>query len=136
MKKTLGSFLSLAGMALGALVAFSPEAHATEPEQCDVEEHGLDQDDADQYDADELDEYDTNELDDLDADDPVIESSEAALRAHSYERTCWDMQWRRGTLCASCRTRAGGWERSCLPRASRCRGDISNQNGWLVCGRW
>ncbi|MDI1481021.1 hypothetical protein [Polyangium sp. y55x31] len=59
----------------------------------------------------------------------------AEARTHSFERTCWDWKWKRnGDLCSQCRTRNGRAHHSCLPNARACRGDISNQNGWLVCG--
>ncbi len=60
----------------------------------------------------------------------------ASARTHSFQETCWNWKWKsNGELCSQCRTRRGDAYYSCLPNAKSCRGDISNQNGRLVCGR-
>jgi hypothetical protein len=57
------------------------------------------------------------------------------LPAGSYTQSCRDAWVDHGTLHASCQTRAGNWITSVLPDISRCRGDISNQDGQLRCNR-
>ena len=53
----------------------------------------------------------------------------------SYAQTCTDISQSGHVLEASCRTRAGVWTRSALPRAQQCRGDIANIDGSLTCMR-
>lgn len=53
----------------------------------------------------------------------------------SYERSCTNVRMDGYTLRATCQRRDGGWRWSQLDAAYDCDGRISNQNGYLVCGR-
>lgn len=53
----------------------------------------------------------------------------------SYRDTCRRINVERGTLEAECQDRYGRWRYTELDNFRSCRGDISNQNGILVCRR-
>lgn len=53
----------------------------------------------------------------------------------SYVQTCRDIQMHGDRLIATCQAEDGRWYRTELDDVDRCRGDISNNNGRLVCGR-
>ncbi|MFT4252702.1 MAG: CVNH domain-containing protein [Caulobacter sp.] len=49
----------------------------------------------------------------------------------SYQESCRDVQVRRGEITAQCRDSRGAWVWSSA--SADCRGEMSNQNGRLVC---
>jgi hypothetical protein len=53
----------------------------------------------------------------------------------SYQDTCRHIRVEDGDLSAYCRTRSGKWRSTTLDDVRECRGDISNDNGNLVCRR-
>jgi hypothetical protein len=53
----------------------------------------------------------------------------------SYQMTCTDIMRTGPSLTATCQTRDGYWVQSRLPRASDCRGEIANIDGYLTCMR-
>ena len=53
----------------------------------------------------------------------------------SYLRSCRQAHMEGGALIAVCRRVNGRWERTALPEAGRCVGDIGNLDGILRCSR-
>ncbi|HEU4414101.1 MAG TPA: CVNH domain-containing protein [Candidatus Angelobacter sp.] len=51
----------------------------------------------------------------------------------TYQQTCRDIGMRGDDLVARCRDVRGRWRNAALDRPDRCWGDISNNNGRLVC---
>lgn len=53
----------------------------------------------------------------------------------SYAQTCRSVRADRARLDATCETRDGRWRQTTLEGWRSCRGDISNEDGRLSCGR-
>jgi CVNH domain len=53
----------------------------------------------------------------------------------SYAQTCQSIELHGDTLHARCETRDGHWISTDLNDVDRCRGDVTNQDGHLVCSR-
>jgi hypothetical protein len=61
--------------------------------------------------------------------------SDATPPSGSYQGSCRDWKMQNGTLSARCEQRNGeGW-RSTSIKVSGCKGDITNSDGRLTCGR-
>lgn len=66
--------------------------------------------------------------------EPETESFSANLPPGSYRRSCRESDADGITLRAECRDVNGRWRYTELEDYRDCRGDISNQNGMLICG--
>jgi hypothetical protein len=63
----------------------------------------------------------------------VRPASAQGLPPGSYAQTCFNVQVIDGTLLANCRRINGSVRPTSLPHAYHCHGDISNQDGRLIC---
>ncbi len=60
---------------------------------------------------------------------------ERNLPRGDYAQTCRSIHMDGDRLVAECQKRDGGWRRSSLEDAYRCRGEIANIDGTLTCGQ-
>jgi hypothetical protein len=55
--------------------------------------------------------------------------------AGSYTQTCRNIRTNGNRLDADCQSRDGNWRHTTLDEFDRCRGEIANDNGHLMCSR-
>jgi hypothetical protein len=72
---------------------------------------------------------------DRDRDGDHDRDRDRGLPRGTYAQTCRNIEVRGDRLHAECETREGRWVSTDLDDVSRCRGDVTNLDGHLVCSR-